>query len=130
MREISSEFSLNVDNVRTLFTLRQALAIDQYKRRKEDLKGYFASPDHKLRYPVWTTFFSILKNRNPALANKDMDLLICFIDDIKKACQSLRGRALQCTVWYTRGHEVRQTMYDLLSVLNRTPVKVKGMHKG
>jgi len=130
MSGISSEFSINVDDVRTLFTLRQALAIDQYKQRKEDLKGYFASSDKRLRYTVWTTFFSILKNRNPALANKDMDLLACFIDDIKIAGQSLRGRALQCNVRYTRGHEVRQTMYDLLSVLNRTPVKVKESAQG
>jgi len=130
MGEISAEYSLNVDKVQILFTFRQALAINQYRRRKEDLKGYFASPTRGLRHTTWGAFFSLMDKRNPALANKEMDRLMSFINDIKTACQSLRGRALQGNVRYVRGHEVRQTVYDLLAVLNRTPVEIRETPEG
>lgn len=130
MKGISADYSLNVDKVKNLFTFRQALAIDQYNRRAEDLEGYFSSPESGPGYAIWRAFFRLLDKRDPALANRDMDRLMYFIDDIKKACQSLRGRALRGNVRYVRGHEIRQTVYDLLSVLNRTPVEIRETPEG
>ncbi|WP_214083804.1 type I-D CRISPR-associated helicase Cas3' [Methanoculleus sp.] len=127
---ILEESAIRMQDVRTLFTFRQACAIEQYSRRKDDLKEYFSSPEQGIKYAHWLTFFSLLKKHDPSLANKNLDRLNQFLDDVKKACQSLRGQALQCDIWYTRGHEVRQTMYDLLSVLNRTPVDIRVTSQG
>jgi len=55
----------------------------------------------------------------------DFERLESFVEDIKSACKSLRGRSLQFPVTYQRGHEIRRTMYDVLSVLNQVPATVR-----
>ncbi len=67
---------------------------------------------------------------NDELINPNLKRLKLVIDDIKDACKSLRGRSLQYPVFYTRGHEIRQTIYDLLSILNRVPAVVEKTNEG
>ncbi len=130
MEYVTDRYNIQTKSVRTLFTFRQALAIHAYKRRSEDLMAYFAvesGPSYKL----WRTFFLVLNRYdNEGLANNNLDRLNLFLDDLKEACKSLRGRSLQFPVRYQRGHEIRQTVYDVLSVLNRVPAVVKRTDDG
>jgi len=130
MEYVTDKYNIQTKSVRTLFTFRQALAIGAYERRSEDLVAYFAvesGPSYKL----WLTFFSVLKRYdNEGLANNNLDRLNLFLVDLKEACKSLRGRSLQFPVRYQRGHEIRQTVYDVLSVLNRVPAVVKRTDDG
>lgn len=130
MSYITNEYNIQIKSVRTLFTFRQALAIENYKRRKDDLRAYFAA-DSGYSYKLWLNFFFLLnKCYNDELINPNLKRLKLVIDDIKDACKSLRGRSLQYPVFYTRGHEIRQTIYDLLSILNRVPAVVEKTNEG
>lgn len=131
MKHITKEYNIQTKKVRTLFTLRQALAISEYQRqRKGDLEGYFAA-ESGYSYKLWRCFFSILENHNEqGFADRDLERLNSFVKDIKKACKSLRGRSLLRPVRYQRGHEVRQTVYDVLSVLNQVPARVERTEEG
>jgi len=130
MGYVTDKYNIQTKSVRTLFTFRQALAIQEYKRRKGDLKAYFAV-ESGYSYKLWFAFFSVLdKHNNEGLANKNLDRLNLFLYDLKEACKSLRGRSLRFPVKYQRGHEIRQTVYDVLSVLNRVPAVVKKTDDG
>jgi len=130
MAYVTDKYNIQTKSVRILFTFRQALAIQDYKRRKEDLIAYFAvESGHS--YKLWLALFSVLnKYNNEGLANTNLDRLNLFLNDLKEACKSLRGRSLRFPVIYQRGHEVRQTMYDVLSVLNRVPAVVENTKEG
>ncbi len=130
MSYITGEYNIQPKSVRTLFTFRQAIAIDKYVRRKDDLMAYFAV-DAGYSYNLWLKFFILLnKYNNDGLNNPNLKRLKLLIDDIKDACKSLRGRSLRYPVIYTRGHEIRRTMYDLLSVLNRVSAIVERTNEG
>jgi len=129
MEEVTKPYNINAINVRTLFTFRQALAIQKYKRRRRDIETHF-SVESGSSYKLWFYFFAILDSQDKQLHNKNLDRLNLVISDIKDACQSLRGRSLQFPVLYQRGHEMRQTMYDVLSVLNRVPAVVEKTKDG
>lgn len=130
MDYVTDKYNIQIKSVRTLFTLRQALAIQDYKRRKDDLMAYFAV-ESGYSYKLWLTFFSVLhKDDNEGLANINLDRLNLFLNDLKEACKSLRGRSLRFPVIYQRGHEIRQTVYDVLSVLNRVPSVVENTKDG
>jgi CRISPR-associated endonuclease/helicase Cas3 len=131
IKHITKDYNIQTKKVRTLFTFRQALAISDYKeQRKGDLKGFFA-PESGSSYKLWLSFFSILNNRNKEdFVDRDLKRLNDFVTDIKKACRSLRGRSLQFPVVYQRGHEIRRTMYDVLSVLNQVPAFVRKTKDG
>jgi hypothetical protein len=130
MSYITDKYNIKTKTVFHLFTLRQALAIMAYVRRKEDLKAYFAVQSG-YSYKMWLAFFSILdKYRKEGFANNNLDRLNLLLADIKEACKSLRGRSLQFPVLYQRGHEIRQTTYDVLSVLNRVPAVVEKTEDG
>ena len=131
MKHITKEYNIQTKKVRTLFTFRQALAISEYhKERKGDLEGYFAA-ESGYSYKLWLYFFSILDNHNKqGFVDRDLERLNSFVNDIKKACRSLRGRSLQFPVRYQRGHEVRQTVYDVLSVLNQVSARVERTEEG
>ncbi|KQC14185.1 MAG: hypothetical protein APR56_04330 [Methanosaeta sp. SDB] len=64
------------------------------------------------------------------LSNQNLARLNLLVKDLKNACRSLRGRSLQLPVLYQRGHEVRRTAYDVLSVLNRVPASVEKTDEG
>jgi CRISPR-associated endonuclease/helicase Cas3 len=130
MDYVADKYNIQTKSVRTLFTFRQALAIQEYKRRKGDLKAYFAV-ESRYSYKLWLTFFSVLhRYDNEELANTNLYRLKLFINDLKEACKSLRGRSLRFPVMYRRGHEIRQTVYDVLSVLNRVPAVVENTKEG
>ena len=131
MKHITKEYNIQTKKVRTLFTFRQALAISEYKmERKGDLEAFFA-PESGYSYKLWLSFFSILNNRNKEdFIDRDLERLNSFVTDIRKACKSLRGRSLQFPVVYQRGHEIRRTMYDVLSVLNQVPASVRKTKDG
>lgn len=130
MSYVTDEYNIQTKSVRTLFTFRQAIAIEKYVRRKDDLRAYFAV-DTGYSYKLWLKFFILLnKYNNDGLSNPNLKRLKLLIDDIKDACKSLRGRSLRYPVIYTRGHEIRQTMYDLLSVLNRVSAVVERTTEG
>jgi len=130
MKDVTDKYNIQTKSVRTLFTFRQALAIQEYKRRKGDLKAYFAV-ESGYSYKLWLAFFSLLdKHNNKGLANTNLYRLKLFINDLKEACKSLRGRSLRFPVRYQRGHEIRQTVYDVLSVLNRVPAVVENTKEG
>ncbi|MDO8727065.1 MAG: type I-D CRISPR-associated helicase Cas3' [Candidatus Methanoperedens sp.] len=130
MSFITGEYNIQTKSVRTLFTFRQAIAIEKYVRRKDDLRAYFAV-DTGYSYKLWLNFFILLnKYNNDGLSNPNLKRLKLLIDDIKDACKSLRGRSLRYPVIYTRGHEIRQTMYDMLSVLNRVSAVVERTNEG
>ena len=131
MKHITKEYNIQTKKVRTLFTFRQALAISEYKmERKGDLEAFFA-PESGYSYKLWLSFFSILNNRNKEdFVDRDLERLDSFVKDIKKACKSLRGRSIQFPVVYQRGHEIRRTMYDVLSVLNQVPATVRKTKDG
>jgi CRISPR-associated endonuclease/helicase Cas3 len=130
MRYITDKYNIKTKTVFRLFTLRQALAIMGYIRRKEDLMEYFAVQSG-YSYKTWLAFFLILdRYRKEGLANNNLDRLNLLLADIKEACKSLRGRSLQFPVLYQRGHEIRQTTYDVLSVLNRVPSIVEKTEGG
>jgi CRISPR-associated endonuclease/helicase Cas3 len=127
---VTDKFNIQIKSVRTLFTFRQALAIQEYKRRKDDLVAYF-SIESGFSYKLWLTFFLVLDiYKNEGLANKNLDRLNLFLNDLKEACKSLRGRSIRFPVIYQRGHEIRQTVYDVFSVLNRVPTAVKKTNDG
>lgn len=129
MDEVAKPYNINAINVRTLFTFRQALAIQKYNRRQRDIETHF-SVESGSSYKLWLYFFDILDSQDKQFANKNLDRLNLLVSDIKDACQSLRGRSLQFPVLYQRGHETRQTMYDVLSVLNRVPAVVEKTKDG
>jgi CRISPR-associated endonuclease/helicase Cas3 len=130
MSYITDKYNIKTKIVFRLFTLRQALAIMAYVRRKEDLMAYF-TVQSGYSYRMWLAFFLILnKYRKEGLANNNLDGLNLLLADIKEACKSLRGRSLQFPVLYQRGHEIRQTTYDVLSVLNRVPAVVEKTEDG
>jgi len=130
MDNITDKYNIQTKSVCTLFTFRQALVIERYKRRKEDLIGYFAVESGS-SYNLWLTFFSVLNKYDiEELANTNLDRVNLFLNDLKEACKSLRGRSLRFPVIYQRGHEVRQTVYDVLSVLNRVPAVVENTKEG
>lgn len=131
MKHVTKEYNIQTKNVSTLFTFRQALSISEYTdERKRDLKAFFA-PESGYSYKFWLSFFSILNNRNKEdFVDKDLVRLNSFVTDIKDACRSLRGRSLQFPVVYQRGHEIRRTMYDVLSVLNQVPATVRKTKDG
>jgi len=130
MAYVTDKYNIQTKSVRTLFTFRQALAIQNYNRRKDDLMAYFAV-ESGYSYKLWLTFFSVLhKDDNEGLANINLDRLNLFLNDLKEACKSLRGRSLRFPVIYQRGHEVRQTVYDVLAVLNRVPSVVENTKDG
>jgi CRISPR-associated endonuclease/helicase Cas3 len=126
MKHITKEYNIQTKKVTALFTLRQALAISEYKNeRKRDLEEFFA-PESGFSYKFWLFFFSMLNNyREHEYIDVDFERLESFVEDIKSACKSLRGRSLQFPVTYQRGHEIRRTMYDVLSVLNQVPATVR-----
>ena len=64
------------------------------------------------------------------MRNQNLDRLNLLVKDLKDACRSLRGRSLQRPVLYHRGHEIRLTAYDVLSVLNRVPAVVEKTDEG
>jgi CRISPR-associated endonuclease/helicase Cas3 len=127
---ITYKYNINTKSVHQLFTFRQALSIMAYVRRKDDLVAYFAAqPGYS--YKLWLAFFFILNRyRKEGLANNNLDRLCLLLADIKEACKSLRGRSLKFPVIYQRGHEIRQTTYDVLSVLNRVPSVVEKTKEG
>lgn len=130
MSYITTKYNVKTKSVLILFTFRQALAIETYVRRKEDLKAYFAVQSG-YSYKLWLAFFSILnRHMREGLANNNLDRLNLLLSDIREACKSLRGRSLQFPVIYQRGHEIRQTTYDVLSVLNRIPAVVEKTEEG
>ncbi|MHC1600430.1 MAG: type I-D CRISPR-associated helicase Cas3' [Candidatus Methanospirareceae archaeon] len=130
MGYVTDKYNIQTTSVRTLFTFRQALAIQAYKRRKGDLAAYFAV-ESGYSYKLWFAFFSVLdKHNDEGLANINLDRLNLFVGDLKEACKSLRGRSLRFPVIYQRGHEIRQTVYDVLSVLNRVPAVVENTKEG
>jgi CRISPR-associated endonuclease/helicase Cas3 len=131
MKHITKEYNIQTKKVRTLFTFRQALAISEYKmERKGDLEAFFA-PESGYSYKLWLYFFSILNDHNKQdFADRDLKRLNGFVKDIRNACKSLRGRSLQFPVVYQRGHEIRRTMYDVLSVLNQVPATVRKTKDG
>jgi len=130
MGYVTDQYNIQTKSVRTLFTFRQALAIQEYKRRKGDLVAYFAV-ESGYSYKLWLAFFSVLDKHNvEGLANNNLVRLNLFLNDLKEACKSLRGRSLRFPVRYQRGHEIRQTVYDVLSVLNRVPAVVKKTDDG
>ncbi len=130
MSYITDKYNIKTKTVFRLFTLRQALAIMAYVRRKEDLMAYF-TVQSGYSYKMWLAFFLILDGyRKEGLANNNLDKLNLLLADIKEACKSLRGRSLQFPVLYQRGHEIRQTTYDVLSVLNRVPAVVEKSEDG
>ena len=131
IKYITKDYNIQTKKVRTLFTFRQALAISDYKeQRKGDLEAFFA-PESGSSYKLWLLFFSILDNHNKAdFVDRDLERLNDFVKDIKKACKSLRGRSLQFPVVYQRRHEIRRTMYDVLSVLNQVPATVRKTKDG
>ena len=125
MSYITNQYNIKTKSVFQLFTFRQALAIMAQVRRREDLMEYF-TVQSGYSYKLWLAFFSMLdRYRQEGLANSNLDRLCLLLADIKEACKSLRGRALQFPVLYQRGHEIRQTTYDVLSVLNRVPAVVE-----
>ncbi len=127
---ITNQYNIKTKSVFQLFTFRQALAIMAYPRRREDLMAYFAVQSG-YSYKLWLAFFSILeRHRREGLANNNLDRLFLLLADIREACKSLRGRTLQFPVVYQRGHEIRQTTYDVLSVLNRVPAIVENTEEG
>jgi CRISPR-associated endonuclease/helicase Cas3 len=130
IRNITNEFNIKLEKVRVIFTFRQALAIENYKRNRDDLSDYFAIGEG-FSYKIWQKFFfGLTKYNNQELRNNNLERLNLLILDIKEACKSLRGRSLQFPVVYQRGHEIRQTSYDVLSVLNNVPAKVLKNDKG
>lgn len=130
MSYITSQYNIKTKSVIQLFTFRQALSIMAYARRREDLKAYFAVHSG-YSYKLWLKFFEKVDcYRREGLANNNMDRLCLLLADIKEACKSLRGRSLQFPVIYQRGHEIRQTTYDVLSVLNRVPAVVENTEEG
>jgi CRISPR-associated endonuclease/helicase Cas3 len=130
MSYITNQYNIKTKSVFRLFTFRQALAIMSYARRREDLKAYFAVQSG-YSYKLWLAFFSMLDEyRREGLANNNLDRLCLLLSDIKEASKSLRGRSLQLPVIYQRGHEIRQTTYDVLSVLNRVPAVVENTGEG
>jgi CRISPR-associated endonuclease/helicase Cas3 len=131
MKHVTKEYNIQTKKVSTLFTFRQALSISDYTdERKRDLKAFFA-PESGYSYKLWLSFFSVLNNRNKEdFIDRDLERLNSFVTDIKKACKSLRGRSLQFPVLYQRGHEIRRTMYDVLSVLNQVPASVRKTKDG
>lgn len=131
MKHVTKEYNIQTKKVSTLFTFRQALSISKYtNERKRDLEAFFA-PESGYSYKFWLSFFSILNNRNKEdFVDRDLKRLNDFVTDIKKACKSLRGRSLQFPVVYQRGHEIRRTMYDVLSVLNQVPAFVRKTKDG
>lgn len=131
MKHVTKEYNIQTRKISTLFTFRQALSISEYRdERKRDLKAFFA-PESGYSYKLWLSFFSILNNRNTEdFIDRDLERLNSFIMDIKKACKSLRGRSLQFPVLYQRGHEIRRTTYDVLSVLNQVPASVRKTKDG
>ena len=131
MKHVTKEYNIQTKKVSTLFTFRQALSISDYTdERKRDLKAFFA-PESGYSYKLWLSFFSVLNNRNKEdFIDRDLERLNSFVTDIKKACKSLRGRSLQFPVLYQRGHEIRRTIYDVLSVLNQVPASVRKTKDG
>jgi len=129
IKNITDEYSIKIDKVKILFTFRQALAIQEYSYYKQDLKEYF-SVDSGLSYKAWCYFLSIMAERKKnGLVDNDFNCLCLLIDDFKAACKSLRGRSLRRRIKYQRGHELRQTIYDVLTVINQNPVNVKIMEE-
>ncbi|NMC35395.1 MAG: type I-D CRISPR-associated helicase Cas3' [Veillonellaceae bacterium] len=127
---ITNQYNIKTKSVFQLFTFRQALAIMAYARRRKDLMAYFAVQSG-YSYKLWLAFFSILdRHKQEGLANYNLDKLCLLLADIKEACKSLRGRSLQLPVIYQRGHEIRQTTYDVLSVLNRVPAVIENTEEG
>lgn len=130
---ITDEYNIQTKKVIKLFTFRQALAIEGYshqKYREEDLRAFFAV-ESGYSYKLWLTFFSLLnKYDRSGLSNQNLARLNLLVKDLKNACRSLRGRSLQLPVLYQRGHEVRRTAYDVLSVLNRVPAAVEKTDEG
>lgn len=130
MSYITDKYNIKTKTVFRLFTLRQTLAIMAYVRRRDDLKEYF-TVQSGYSYKMWLAFFLILDRYwKEGLANNNLDRLNLLLSDIKEACKSLRGRSLQFPVLYQRGHEIRQTTYDVLSVLNRVPSVVEKTEDG
>lgn len=128
---ITEKYNVNKNNVLRLFTFRQAIAIQEYQKRREDLCGYFVAPNSGYSYKLWSKFFSIIKKNNEDnLRNLNLDRLNLLIEDFKQSCRSLRGRSLPTPVIYQRGHEIRQTVYDILTVLNRVPSVVENTENG
>lgn len=128
---ITEKYNVNKNKVLRLFTFRQAIAIQEYHNRREDLCGYFVAPNSGYSYKLWFKFFSIIKKNNEGnLRNRNLDRLNLLIEDFKQSCRSLRGRSLPTPVIYQRGHEIRQTMYDILTVLNRVPSVVENTENG
>ncbi len=133
IRYITNEYNIQTKKVVKLFTFRQALAIEGYKHqryREEDLKAFFAV-ESGYSYKLWLKFFTLLnKYDGLGLTNQNLDRLNLLVKDLKDACRSLRGRSLQRPVLYQRGHEIRRTAYDVLSVLNRVPAVVEKTDEG
>lgn len=129
IKHATAEYNLVMRKVRILFTFRQAIAIWEYKKRREDLMGYFAVPDTtdtKYSYKLWLSMFATLdKLTSTGLRNDQLSILYQLVNDLAEACKSLRGRSLSKPVVYQRGHELRQTTYDMLRVLNTVPVRVE-----
>jgi CRISPR-associated endonuclease/helicase Cas3 len=133
IRYITDDYNIQKKKVIILFTFRQALAIEGYSHQKyrgEDLRAFFAVGSG-YSYKLWLKFFALLnKDDGLGLTNQNLDRLNLLVKDLKGACRSLRGRSLQCPVLYQRGHEVRRTAYDVLSVLNRVPAVVEKTDEG
>jgi len=133
IRYITDDYNIQAKKVIRLFTFRQALAIEGYshqKCREEDLRAFFAV-ESGYSYKLWLTFFMLLnKSDGSGLSNQNLARLNLLVKDLKNACRSLRGRSLQLPVFYQRGHEVRRTVYDVLSVLNRVPAAVEKTDEG
>jgi len=133
IRYVTDEYNIQTKKVVSLFTFRQALAIEGYKHQKcreEDLKAFFAV-ESGYSYNLWIKFFTLLnKYEGLGLRNQNLDRLNLLVKDLKDACRSLRGRSLQRPVLYHRGHEIRLTAYDVLSVLNRVPAVVEKTDEG
>jgi len=133
IRFITDEYNIQTKKVVKLFTFRQALAIEGYshqKYREQDLRAFFAV-ESGYSYRLWLNFFALLnKYDGLGLSNQNLARLNLLVKDLKNACRSLRGRSLQLPVLYQRGHEVRRTAYDVLSVLNRVPAAVEKTDEG
>lgn len=130
----TDEYNIKINKVRRLYTFRQALAIGSHERRREDIQACFVLPLQSgdgLSYKKWSKFLLTLEEKSKTgLRNDNLQIIISLVNDFKKACGSLRGRPFSCSVIYQRGHEPRETVYDVLRVLNSVPATVKYTEDG
>lgn len=126
IRDYFLERELSERTLRFLLEFRANLVLDSYRKHFDLLAKAFSAINWRKYY----AFFKDLDNAKKKIldcgvvSNRELDSLICFLEDYKAGLSLLRGQSVSAKIKYQRGEDWAFTSYNLLHSLNNYEVAI------